>query len=129
MQAAEFNIAARDKYTRLIAQGDAAVRSAVELPVGLARLPLFLQAQGLYSAAWGQAELAITSTTSKEYTAWSTRRAAANAKSQQVQTLIVSLVGRCCFEGCSSPATQRRGGDMVFPMCETHYQATKAGAA
>jgi hypothetical protein len=77
MQAAQFSIYARDKYDQLIGKGDAALRRTTELPAGsITRLPVLLQAHGHYSAAWGLADLATTSSPSKDYTAWSTRRTA-----------------------------------------------------
>lgn len=95
MQAAAFSVAARDKFNRLDAQGDSAIRSAAQLPAGsITRLPVLTQALGFYSAAWGQAELAIAASPSKDYTAWATRRAAANTKALQLHALIASLVAQ-----------------------------------
>ena len=37
----------------------------------------------------------------------------------------VVYVLACCMIGCGQPATQRRGGEVFFPMCDTHYEATR----
>jgi|SRR3954447_26086258 hypothetical protein len=95
MQAAQFSIYARDKYDQLIGKGDAAVRRTTELPAGsITRLPVLLQAHGHYSAAWGLADLATTSSPSKDYTAWSTRRAKANARALAAQALVENLTAQ-----------------------------------